>query len=398
MREKRIVISEIGTLSVLGTDLESVGRSLLSPPEPGNFQTTEFHSFDNPIPCFTLKDFDTISILGKKGMRNRDNITKIVMCAAELGFKNYMESLPEEKRPGFCIGTSLGGLESIGDFLSDSIVNGVNAVNPQAFANTVINAPTGNVNIRYIARNLSTTISTGFNSSLDAIIYTFDFIRRGYCDAIIAGGVEEISYYSLLGFMRSGLVATSCKAKPFSESSEGVILGEGCALFLIETVDSVVKRGAKAYVEIVGCASGFNPDIKSSSPIFKKVIENACEQAGIKPSDIDLVASGGSGNRLSDLLEANGIAETFGSTVPVTAYKRFYGECSCASGALNILCTICDIHDKRISGIRDEKYPPLKGINLVFGTVSSEINYAIVTSYSCDGNCSAVVLKNIKDL
>lgn len=396
MEEKKVVISEIGTLSVLGTTLESVGNSLLSPPKPVEFQTTDFHSFDKPITCFTLKDFDTVSILGKKGMRNRDNITKIVMCAAELGFKNYMESLPEEERPGFCIGTSLGGLQSIGDFLSDSIVNGVNAVNPQSFANTVINAPTGNLNIRYGARNLSTTISTGFNSSLDAIIYTYDFIRKGYFNAIITGGVEEISYYSLLGFMRSNLLATTCKATPFSEKSDGIVAGEGCTLFLIETIDSALKRGAKIYAEVAGCASGFNPDIKSSNSIFKKVIEEACQQAGINQGDVNLVASSGSGNRFSDLLEAEGIVETFGTDIPVTAYKYFSGECYGASGAINMLCTISDMQNNRISGIREEKYSTNKGINLIFGTVPAEITYAVVTSYSCDGNCCAVVLKKIK--
>ncbi len=399
MNRKNIVITGIGTISSLGTDLDQVAAALGAPPQPATVQTFEFHSFDKPVPCYRLTGIDPVTILGKKGLRNKDDATKLLLCAAELGFKTLMEECPEDARPGLCVGTAFGSVQSIGDFLSDSIVNGVNAVNPQAFANTVINSPTGNANIRYLARNLSSTISTGFNSGLDALIYSFDMLQQGYLDQIIAGGLEEISYYALLGCMRSGILSPSGTVRPFAIDSDGTVMGEGCALFLLESSESAQKRGAAVYAEISGCANGFDPapgrQEYSDGSVFRQIVLHACEQAEIDPSSIDCIASGGSGNKVGDRLEAAGIAAVFGPDTPITAYKKFTGECYGASGALNLLCALADMKNNRISGLPGNPYQTIKPVSPVFGNVQKTINHVLVTSFSCDGNCSAVILKKV---
>ncbi len=399
MEEKSIFISEIGTVSPLGKSLEEVEQALDSSERCiADVQTFPYHSFEKPIPCYRLKGIDAVSILGKKGLRNKDEATKMLLCAAELGFKTLLEGCPEERRPGLCIGTAFGSLESIGDFLSDSIVNGVNAVNPQSFANTVINAPTGNANIRYGLRNLSSTLSTGFNSGLDAVIYASDLLRSGYFEQIIAGGFEEISYYSLLGFLRGGLLANSCQVRPFSSDSRGVVLGEGCALFLLETAESVRNRNAVPIAEIAGCANGFDPAAAGTAEandgsVYKQVVLSACEQARIDPDSIDFIASGASGNKRGDALEAAGIASVFGTKTPVVSYKAFTGECYGASGAISILCALADMNKKRVHGIPYSPYPVISSINVVFGVLEKAADYVLVSSYSCDGNCSAVIIR-----
>lgn len=397
MAQKKIVITDTGTISPLGTDLSMVSASLSQLPQLSSIQSFEFHEFDKPLPCRLLDNFDPVKILGKKGLRNKDKATKMLLCAFEQGFKTILEESDEEDRPGICIGTAFGSVQSIGDFLSDSIVSGVNSVNPQAFANTVINAPTGNANIRYAVRNLSTTISTGFNSSLDAFIYSYDFIRQGYIDRIITGGIEEVSYYTLLGFMRSGLLSLSGSIRPFvAAESDGIIPGEGCALYLVETIESAQKRGATVIAEIAGCSNGFDPSLaknrKSDGTVFKRVVEQTCALAGISFADIDFIASGASGNPVSDAAEATGIASLFGTGTPVTAYKAFTGECYGASGALSILCALSDMTNNRITGIPGDSYPVINSINPVFGVMEKKSSKVLVTSVSCDGNCSAILL------
>ncbi|MBN1576937.1 MAG: hypothetical protein JW913_10310 [Chitinispirillaceae bacterium] len=400
MKRKQIVISTIGTISPLGIDLDQVTAALTAPPRQAVVEAFEFHSFGKPVPCFKITGLDPVTILGKKGLRNKDNATKLLLSAAELGFKTLMEESPEERRPGLCIGTAFGSVQSIGDFLSDSIVNGVNTVNPQAFANTVINAPAGNANIRYLARNLSSTISTGFNSGLDAIIYAFDLLQRGYLEQIIAGGLEEISYYALLGCMRSGILSPSGVVRPFADDSDGIVMGEGCALFLLEPAETAQKRGAVIQAEIAGCANGFDPapggGETSDGSVFKQVVQTACAQAEIDPGRIDCVASGGSGNRAGDSLEAAGITAVFGSdTPPVTAYKSFTGECYGASGAIGVLCALADMKKNRISGIPTAPYATTSPLRPVFGGVDATIRHLLVSSFSCDGNCSAIILKKV---
>ncbi|MBN1759029.1 MAG: hypothetical protein JW863_11965 [Chitinispirillaceae bacterium] len=393
MKTKNIVISGIGTVTPFGNSFEQVTSGLSTPPANAEVQNFEFHSFEQPVPCRNITDFDPVAILGKKGLRNKDIATKLLLSATELGFKTVLEAASDETRPGLCVGTAFGSVQSIGDFLSDSIVSGVNIVNPQLFANTVINAPTGNTNIRYLARNLSTTISTGFNSGIDALIYSFDYLQRGYIEQIIAGGLEEISYYSLLGLQRSGVLSPSGTIRPFATDSDGIVAGEGCALFLLESEESARNRNARIYGAITGCANGFDPAGKGD--VLATVIKTSLTMAGIAASDIDFIASGGSGNPAGDRHEAAGIASVFGDTVPVTAYKSFSGECYGASGAVNVLCALADMAENRITGIPDAAYPTSAPIQTVFGRETKQVTNVLVTSASCDGNCSAVILKKV---
>lgn len=397
MQSKKIYITEIATISALGSNFSQLTEGLRGSPVTTSVKDFEFHTLDREVICFALRNFVAEEVLGKKGLRNKDNATKMLLGALELGFKDVMERMSEVDRAGICIGTAFGSIQSIGDFLSDSIVNGVNNVNPQAFANTVINSPTGNANIRFTARNLSATIATGFNAGLDSIIYACDLIRRGYYDRIVAGGLEEISYYSLIGLERTGILSFSGNPKPFAVDADGCVPGEGCALFMLETEESANARGAKIIAEILGTANGFDSnalDGTSDGSVGRATIEAACADGSVTTNAIDLVASGASGNKIADTLESAAIMGAFGGDVPVTAYKSFTGECYGASGALNLACTIADMKQGRISG-RSGNYATVDKCPLVFESMQKTSNHAMVISMSCEGNCSALVIKNV---
>jgi 3-oxoacyl-(acyl-carrier-protein) synthase len=399
MHSKKIYITSSGIISSFGIGLDVIKEGLSKLPATTAFKDFEFHSLESAVSCVTVNGYDPVTVLGKKGLRLKDNSTKLLLGTFELGLKEIMEGADDNSRPGICVGTAFGSVQSIGDFLSDSIVNGVGIVNPQAFANTVINSPTGNANIRFVARNLSSTISTGFNSGIDSLIYAFNYMQRGYIGAIVAGGLEEISYYSLLGLQRTGILSATGKMTPFFTNTDGIVPGEGCALFLFETEETMKANGRTPLVEIIGTASGFDSSLaqnaSSDGETAAYVLSEVCKDAGISAQDIGFIASSASGNRLTDSVEAAAIAKVFGKDVPVTAYKKFTGECYGASGALNLACAISDLKNKTISGI-GESYSCFNSIPLVFSQVQKDSRFCIVNSVSCDGNCSAVLLKNVE--
>jgi 3-oxoacyl-(acyl-carrier-protein) synthase len=398
MHSKKIYITSSGIISSFGIGLNAFKDGLTKPPVTTAFKDFEFHSLDSAISCITVNGFDPVAVLGKKGLRLKDHATKLILGAFELGLKEVMEGADDSNRPGICIGTAFGSVQSIGDFLSDSIVNGVNIVNPQAFANTVINSPTGNTNIKHTARNLSSTISTGFNSGIDALIYAFNYMQRGYIEAIVAGGLEELSYYSMLGLQRTGLISASGKGMPFSNEADGVVPGEGCALFLFDTEESMKTNNRMPVAEIVGTASGFDPSLaqngQSDGEVAAYVLSEVCNDAGISTNDVGFIASSASGNRLTDSVEASAIRKVFDTNVPVTAYKAFTGECYGASGALNLACALTDLNNGQISGIGDA-YSCFNSIPLVLSPIKKDSRFCIVNSVSCDGNCSAVLIKKV---
>ncbi len=400
MNDTKPVITGISSISALGTGFDSMSKNLCNKPTLSHVKSFEFHEFDSEIPCYRIQDFDPVTILGKKGLRTKDLATKILLATIELAFKERLESENIDTKPGLVIGTSFGSLQSIGDFLSDSIVNGVNAVNPMAFANTVINSPTGNANIRYEVKTLSTTMSTGFNSGIDAFIYACDHIRQGYIQAIITGGLEEISYYTLLGLGISGVLSKSGNMKPFANEADGVVMGEGCALFFIETEESAKVHNSEVIAEIAGYCNAFDPaggkfGYNPRGEVARYTIEESCKMAGIDTDAIDFIASGGNGMSSGDAMESSVINSVFGDK-PVTAYKVKTGECYGASNSLSLACAISDMNSNRITGT-NEGYETRNNINLISDTIENkESEYALLTSFSCDGNCASLVIKNRK--
>lgn len=399
MSDTRLLITEVSSISNVGVGLQATADGLAGKQRTSPVKAFDFHELDREVACYRIDDFDPVAILGKKGLRSKDFATKLVLATIELGQKGCFGAEDEGERPGLSIGTALGSLQSIGDFLSDSIVNGVNAVNPMHFANTVINSPTGNANIRYGTKSLSATISTGFNAGIDAIIYACDHIRCGYLPAIVAGGVEEISYYTLLGMERSGMLSHGDASRPFASDADGIVMGEGCALFMVETQDSAKGRGASPVAEIVGYSCLFDPSegrlgFNPAGEGARRAIEQACNMAGIQPGDVGFVAADGNGQRAGDTMEARVIAELLGDT-PVAAYKARTGECYGASPALSLACALSDIRNKRISGT-GASYEVDSGIALVSEDITGrETEYLLLTAFSCDGNCSAMVIRNL---
>ena len=386
----------MSSISCLGRTRENIAASLSAAPKTGIVQDFGFHRLASPQPCFSIADFDPEAILGKKGLRMKDRATKLLFAAVEPEFKDMFASMPEEERPGICIGTAFGSVQSIGDFLSDAIVNGAHNVNPMAFANTVINAPTSNANIRYTSHMSSSTVATTFNAGMDALIYSCNYIRSGHACSMIAGGLEEISYYSLAGLAKSN--ALSAEGAPFGRSSKGILPGEGCAVFYIETEKSAQGHGATIIAEIAGMHTCFDPqhgpggyNPKASGARY--CLKQACAQAGIDPVSVGFVAASANGNPAGDAMEASIIGEYMPET-PVAAYKSKTGECMGASGALLTACALIDMSNNRISGT-NVRYPLANYVNLVSETIENKnCEFAIINSFSCEGYCASMVLKN----
>ncbi|MBD3391508.1 MAG: hypothetical protein GF418_05625 [Chitinivibrionales bacterium] len=399
MSGPKVLITRASAVSALGVGLDELSANLPGDPGPGSVKAYEFHELDRETPCFPASRLDPVAVLGKKGLRTKDWATKLLLATIELACKDRFDETEGDGKPGICVGTAFGSVQSIGDFLSDSIVNGVNAVNPQAFANTVINSPTGNANIRHQVRTLSTTVATGFNAGLDALLYSYDYLRRGYLPAVVAGGLEELSYYAIMGMQRSGVLSPRGLIQPFGTAADGFVPGEGCAMFLLETEESARARGASPIAEIAGVANAFEPGTfagawASGSDAVRYVMREACAGAGIDPADVGFVAASANGTRPADAMEAAAIAEVLGGT-PVTAYKARLGECYGASPALSLACALCDLKAGRITGV-PAGYETEGGINLVVDSAAgAESGFALINAFSCDGNCTSIVLKNV---
>jgi 3-oxoacyl-(acyl-carrier-protein) synthase len=358
--------------------------------------TFEEHSLGRDIAAYTV-DLDknkAKEILGKKGLRTKDKATKMLFAALEISFKDWLESLSEKERPGLMVGTAFGSIESVGNFITVGERNGPGAVNPRLFANTVINSAAGNANIRYGLKNHSGAMSTGFNSGLDALIWSSDYIRNGYLPSMFSAGLEELSVYTLYGMDREGCLSENGRCLPFSEAADGIVAGEGCGVLLLESRENARARDARIIAEIAGYANGFDPaGWNGGGEVFSQVLRHALADAEITADEIDFIVSDANGAVSGDAKKAASLSRVFSTSPPVTSYRSSFGDAYGASGALDMCGLLADMEMNRVSPALHQN-TATDAVDVVTNRARSlESTYALVCGLSPEGHCSAVVVK-----
>ena len=354
--DKRIVITGIGVLASTGIGKDEFWSAL----EEGKSGIKGVTLFDTRTTRSKLageiSNFEPEKILDKKGLRILDRSTKLVNCAAKLALDDAGIKSPiaedETCKFGVSLGSTMGSIWSISEFDKEALREGPRAVNPALFPNTVINSPASQISIRFNIKGFNTTISTGFTSSTDAISYAFNFIKIYDYEVVLAGGVEELCEQTYKGFHKIGHLAGSRKDKleincPFDKRRNGIVMGEGAAILILERLDRALKRGAKIYAELLSYGTSF--DVKSKNIYNPKAegaaeaIQYALEDAKVKPEDIDYISASANSTLDCDVMETRAIKKIFGKIakdIPVSSIKSMLGESFSASGAMNLAASL----------------------------------------------------------
>jgi len=230
---------------------------------------------------------------------------------------------------GIVVGTMLGNVYSNIDFIKDSLICGPRYVNPSKFPDTVTNSLANQVSIRFGMKKFSVTIATGCPASLDAIDYATNMLHLNRANTILVGGVEELCAPIFLGFHKLGFLAGKKKelaevSAPFDKRRNGIILGEGACMLIIEELKVAQSRGAKIYAEVSGYGTSFNAYSLNTGHLAiigaKSAMQTALNSAGLNPEDVDYVCSGAN---------SRGIRDKFSRLKLLFRYKLGFprGEC-----------------------------------------------------------------------
>jgi len=384
---KRIAITGLGVISSNGIGKEAFSDAL----SKGISGIKPISLFDTgPFKVKTageIKGFKPEEFLGPKGLRTLDRSTKLVCSAVKLALDDaHLEINAENpKEFGVVVGNTLGSLHSICDFDISSLKEGPRYVNPALFSNTVINSAASQVSLKFNIRGFNVTISTGFTASLDAVNYAVDSLKLGKAKIVLAGGVEELCLETYLGFYKTGFLAglngngleLSC---PFDKRRNGVILGEGAGILVLEDLDSAIKRQANIYAEVLGFGMGFEPyriDKYSRRPDgLTRSMRLAMQHASLKNEDIDYISSAANSTVSADLMETRAIKEVFGAlaqNLKISAVKSMLGECFSAAGALQAAAAVMALEKQVV--------PPT--INYQQKDEACDLNYVVNKTISC---------------
>lgn len=408
--DKRVVVTGIGVLASnaigrieLWKALKE-GRSGIRPVTLFDTSTARAKTAGE-ITGFKGEDF-----LEGKGLRTLDRATKLVLSAAKLALDDAGIKHPLDEdlsvRTGVSLGSTLGSVWSISEFDKDGLRDGPRSVNPALFPNTVINSPASHISIKYNIKGFNTTISTGFSASLDAIDYAANFIKLYDYDVVLAGGVEELCLQTFLGFHKIGHLAGSRPGKPeidcpFDKRRNGIVLGEGACILILEEMEHARRRSAPIYAEVLGYGTSFDPKSRNiyspKADGATRAIELALEDAVIGPGDIDYVSATGNSTLDCDAMETTAINRVFGARakrIPVSSIKSMIGDTFSAGGAMNVAASIgalqegfvpptmnYEVKDRRC----DLDYVPNK-------SRSAKLNKILVDSFTPTGVNSSLVV------
>jgi 3-oxoacyl-[acyl-carrier-protein] synthase II len=267
------------------------------------------------IPKLEIEKF-----LGKKGTRSLDRTTKMAVVATRMALEDSgISDETERNRIGVVLGTSTGSIRSIVDFTQETLVQDrPYLVNPALFPNTVMNCAAGQCAIWHKLKGVNATISGGHLSGLLALRYADLTIRRGYADVLVTGCIEEFCEQSAWAYHNIQL-AQPDSTLPF---------GEGCTMFIVESLKSAQVKNRKILAEILACEVDIYPaengNMLKQAEGLARCIHRTLKSADVAPSDIWAVSKCRCGSPTLEQVQNEGLKIALANATP--AHELVIGD------------------------------------------------------------------------
>lgn len=354
---RRVIITGVGVLASTGNGVGSFFDRLLTG-RAGvrriqNIEPTLAHRLNCKIAA-EIPDFDASQHFTAKELDQLDRFSQLAVVAAQQALEDAgLATLSEEeqRRLGVCIGTAYGGTETYDISYFSLFAKNASRLPPLVIPRLMHNAAACQVSMRLQARGPTLAHSTACSSGAHAIGEAFRIIQRGQADWMLAGGSDAPITYGVLRCWEGMRVlapensdpARACR--PFSADRQGIVIGEGAAVFLLEDYETARKRGAKIYGELAGY--GANSDASHiTQPSVDgpaRAMKLALDDAGLTPDAIDYINAHGTATRVNDVIETKAIKQVFGeraARIPVSSTKSMHGHVMGASGPIELVAAI----------------------------------------------------------
>ncbi|MEN9408239.1 MAG: 3-oxoacyl-[acyl-carrier-protein] synthase [Pseudomonadota bacterium] len=249
---------------------------------------------------------------------------------------------------GVVLGTAGGGLATSEESYRAVFAEGKSRVHPLTVPKLMASAAASHVSMAQGITGPVFTVSTACAGSNHAIGLAFQMVRSGMCRAVLAGGAEAMLTFGGVKAWEGLRVLSPTGCRPFSCDRDGMVQGEGAAVFVLEAREAALARGAEVLAEIVGFAMTADAGdlVAPSLDGAVRAMEGALRDAGLAPGDVGYVNAHGTGTAANDRTEAEAIAKVFGGRLPlVSATKAMHGHCIGATGAIELLAVIMALRE-----------------------------------------------------
>ena len=381
MKSRRVVVTGLGAISPVGNDIPTIWENI-SNGVSGAGPITHFDAtlFKTRFAC-EVKNFDSSAQLGREA-RKLDSDTHFGVASAVQAIEDSKLDFEKEdcNRVGVVYGEGIGGIRALEDELEPYFLNPDKGprFSPFLITKMISDMTTGIISIRYGLKGPNYVTTSACASASNAIVDAYDQIRLGRADVMLAGGSEAaicptgVGGFNAMHALSVRNDAPEAASRPFSKSRDGFVIGEGAACLVLEEYEHAVARGAKIYAEIVG--SGLTADAHHMTAPHPegdgamRVMQNAIDEAGLKPEDVDYINVHGTSTYAGDISEVKAIKGVFGEhayKLNISSTKSMTGHLLGAAGALEAVITVL--------AMQNDTVPPT--INFTEGDEDPEIDY-----------------------
>lgn len=420
MELKRVVVTGLGAITPIGNTVPEFWKNLKDGVSgAGPITYFDASQFKTQFAC-EVKNFDATEFIHRKEARRMDLYAQYAVGVAKEAVEDSGLDLEKEdlNRIGVIFGSGIGGIhtfeEEVG-YYAQNLDKGPR-FNPFFIPKMIADIAAGQISIQYGFRGPNYSVCSACATSTNAIADAYNLIRLGKANAIVSGGSEAaVTAAGIGGFNAMNALSTrnddpATASRPFSASRDGFVLGEGGGCLILEELEHAKARGAKIYAEL--CGAGMSGDayhITASHPDglgARLVMENALEDAQIKPEDIDYINVHGTSTPVGDVSEIKAIQEVFGDhayKLNINSTKSMTGHLLGAAGAVEAIACILSIQEGIIAptinhadGDNDEDID--YDLNFTFDKPQKrDVKYALSNTFGFGGHNACVIFKKYAD-
>ena len=362
--QRRVVITGMGAISPLGIGAAAMWQGLrearsgigpLRHPDAGRLKLK--------IAAQVPESFDPTANIDERTLPLLDRTSAFALHAAHEAIGQSGIDFSQDElglRTAVVVGTGVGG-ETTQDEQSRRIyAENAQRAHPLTIVRLMTNASASHITIAYGLRGPTFAVASACASANHAIIQAAQMIRYGMADAAITGGTEACLTFGAIRAWEAMRVLADDTCRPFSANRRGLVLGEGAAIFVLESLEHAQARGAVILAELagIGMTADATDIVMPSAEGGARAMSQALADAGLAPQDVDYINAHGTGTLANDPTETRAIHLAFGAhadRLAVSSTKSMHGHALGASGALELVAVI--------GALRDGVVPPTANLD-----------------------------------
>jgi 3-oxoacyl-[acyl-carrier-protein] synthase II len=361
-----------------------------------------------------VKDFDPVAHFGRREARRYDRFIQFALIAAGQAIADSGLTFDggTSERSGVVIGSGVGGIGSILEAAEIYASRGPRRISPFLVPRMLVDSAAGQVAINFGLRGPNMAVVTACATGTNAIGEAAEMIRRGWADAIVAGGSEAaithvaVAAFNVMGAMSTDNENPTWASRPFDATRNGFVMGEGAGVVVLERLEHALARDARIYGEVVGYGSTADA-FHMTAPAEDgrgavRAMQMALDDAGLSPTEVDYINAHGTSTPLNDKTETLVIKTVFGQDangVAISSTKSMLGHLLGAAGAVEAI--VC------LKALNEDLIPPT--INYRHADPECDLDYvpnmarqatvriAMSNSFGIGGHNATIILQGLED-